>query len=270
VIALIDPFEAVAGKGLTELRAAGLQVDVGVLEDEARSLNAPYLKLLLKARPWVIAKWAMSLDGKLATRALDSRWISSEPSRRVAHELRARVDAVMVGSGTALADDPLLTARPSPLRTATRIVFDSRARLSSQSQLARTAREVPVLVAVGPNVPCAERARLESVGCEVFVCDSSEPDARLDQLLAELGRRRMTNLLVEGGGTLLGRMFDQRKLDEIHVFIAPLLVGGASAPVALAGMGVERIAEALRLAAPRIRQLDDDIYLQARTGFDSA
>ncbi|HEV3003094.1 MAG TPA: bifunctional diaminohydroxyphosphoribosylaminopyrimidine deaminase/5-amino-6-(5-phosphoribosylamino)uracil reductase RibD [Pirellulales bacterium] len=265
VVAHLDPFPAVAGSGLAELRTAGVQVESGLLEAEARALNAPYLKLLASARPWVLAKWAMTLDGKLAARSGDSRWISGEASRRVVHELRGRVDAILVGRGTAQADDPLLTARPAGPRTARRIVADTRAALPSTSRLVRTARDEPVMVAVGPEAGQSDRARLEAAGCEVFVCKAGSAAARLVELLDELGRRRMTNLLVEGGGTLLGSLFDLRQIDEVHVFISPKLVGGATAPVALAGAGVERIDQALRLESTQWRQLDDDMYLQGRT-----
>ncbi|HUY33588.1 MAG TPA: bifunctional diaminohydroxyphosphoribosylaminopyrimidine deaminase/5-amino-6-(5-phosphoribosylamino)uracil reductase RibD [Pirellulales bacterium] len=264
VVAQLDPFPAVAGRGLAELRAAGVQVEIGLLEAEARALNAPYLKLLAAGRPWVLAKWAMTLDGKLATRAGDSRWISGEASRRVVHELRGRVDAILVGRGTAQADDPLLTARPPGPRTATRIVLDTQATLASESQLVRTARDAPVLVAVGPRAPECDRARLEAAGCEVFVCRAGDSVARLAELLYELGRRRMTNVLVEGGAKLLGSFFDQRLIDEVHVFIAPLLVGGCEAPAPIAGTGVKRMDQAWSLESLQWRQLENDMYLQGR------
>ncbi|MDZ7615653.1 MAG: bifunctional diaminohydroxyphosphoribosylaminopyrimidine deaminase/5-amino-6-(5-phosphoribosylamino)uracil reductase RibD, partial [Patescibacteria group bacterium] len=135
VIAQRDPFPAVAGKGIARLQAAGIQVDVGLAEAEARELNAPYLKLLGTGRPWVMAKWAMTLDGKLATRTAESQWISGPESREIVHQLRGRVDAVIVGRGTAEHDNPALTARPPGARSATRIVLDSGASLSLDSQL---------------------------------------------------------------------------------------------------------------------------------------
>ncbi len=204
VVAQQDPFAEVAGRGVAELRAAGVEVEVGLLEPEARRLNGPYLKLLRTGRPWVLAKWAMTVDGKTATRAGSSKWISNDQSRAIVHGLRGRVDAIVVGRQTARVDDPLLTARPPGPRTAVRVVVDSRASLSSSSQLVRTAREVPVLVAAGPQAPAAERRRLEQAGCEVLVGRSESQSERLEELLGELGRRRMTNVLVEGGGLLLG------------------------------------------------------------------
>jgi diaminohydroxyphosphoribosylaminopyrimidine deaminase / 5-amino-6-(5-phosphoribosylamino)uracil reductase len=267
VVAMTDPFPQVAGGGLAELRAASVEVETGILESEARKLNAPYLKLLATGRPWIIAKWAMTLDGKIATRTGDSRWISNPASRQIVHELRGRMDAIIVGRGTAAADDPQLTARPPGPRTALRIVLDSRASLSSDSRLVRTAREAPVLVAAGSEAALSDRTRLEAAGCEVLVCSANTPQHRLQQLLDELGRRQMTNVLVEGGGVLLGSLFDARLIDELHVVIAPKLAGGEMAPGPIAGRGIDAIASALRLGEMTVREVAGDVYLQGRLDF---
>jgi diaminohydroxyphosphoribosylaminopyrimidine deaminase/5-amino-6-(5-phosphoribosylamino)uracil reductase len=264
VAAMTDPFPQVGGGGLAELRAADVEVESGVLENQARKLNAPYLKLLATSRPWVVAKWAMTLDGKIAARTGDSRWISSPASRQLVHQLRGRMDAIIVGRGTAAADDPLLTARPPGPRTALRIVVDTRASLAPASQLVRTAREVPLLVAAGVEAASADCANLQAAGCEVLVCGGATPQARLETLFDELGRRRMTNVLVEGGARLLGSLFDARLIDEAHVFIAPKLAGGAEAPSPSAGRGVETIADALALEDLAVREVAGDIYLQGR------
>lgn len=264
VVAMRDPFPQVAGGGLAELRAAGVEVDVGLMEDEARRLCGPYLKLQEIGRPWIIAKWAMTLDGKTATCRGESRWISNEPSRRIVHALRGRVDAIVVGSRTARLDDPLLTARPPGPRTALRVVLDTRATLSSESQLVRTARDVPLLVAVGSEAPAADRNRLEAAGCEVFAGPGDTPAARLDALLVELGRRRLTNVLVEGGGRLTGSLLDAGQIDEVHVFVAAKLVGGAEAPGPIAGQGVAEMSAALSLDAREVRQLGSDVYIRGR------
>ena len=226
--------------------------------------NAPYLKLVTTGRPWLIAKWAMTLDGRIATRTGDSRWISGPESRQIVHALRGRVDGILIGRGTAAADDPMLTARPASARTATRIVVDTHGALASASQLVRTAREVPVLVAVGAEASAENRERLSAAGCEVLVCSGAMPAERLEQLLDGLGRRRMTNVLVEGGSRLLGSLFDARAIDEVHVFIAPKLIGGEQAPGPLGGLGIERIADAWPLVDPRVQRLGDDLYLSGR------
>ena len=264
VAALTDPFPAVSGGGLRRLREAGLQVSTGLLAAEAERLMAPYLKLLGTGMPWVIAKWAMTLDGKLFARDGSSRWISSEAARAAVHRLRGRVDAIVIGSRTAQRDDPLLTARPPGPRIATRIVLDSSGRLSSESQLVRTAGQFPLMAAVGPECPPANRHRLQQAGCEVLVCQGQDHIQRLRWLLAELGKRRFTNVLFEGGSQVFGALLDGRLIDEVHVFIAPKLLGGAEAGTAIAGRGIETIEKAVCLDSPVVEQLEGDVYLRAR------
>jgi len=270
VVARQDPFPEVSGRGIAELRAAGIQCDVGACAAEADWVLAPFLKLIETGRPWVIAKWAMTLDGKLATRTGNSQWISSEASRAVVHQLRGRVDAVIVGSGTAQADNPLLTARPLSLadmkRVATRIVVDSEASLSLESRLVQTAADMPVLVVASESSCADRRQRLEDAGVEVLVSAGSTHVQRLAALFDELGRRRMTNVLVEGGSKLLGALFDAHAVDETHVFIAPKFAGGAAAPSPVGGEGVERMASALKLADIAIEELEGDVYVHGRVG----
>lgn len=230
VIAARDPFPAVNGGGIAALERAGLRVDVGLLEREAVRLTAPFRTLVAKGRPWVIAKWAMSLDGAMATGRRDQRWISSEASRDVVHGLRGRCDAILVGIGTALADDPLLTARPPGPRAPVRIVLDSEARLPPASRLVRTARESPVLVAVGPRAPADRVAALHTAGCEVWSGPAGDRPARMAALLGDLGARRHTNLLVEGGPRVLASFFGDRLVDEVWTFIAPRIIGHGAAP----------------------------------------
>ena len=268
VIAHLDPFPEVAGGGVRQLQEAGIDVVVGVLKHQARWLNGPFLKRIQSGRPWVIAKWAMTLDGKIGTHAGSSRWISNELSRIRVHQLRGRMDGIMVGQRTAALDDPMLTARPPGTRTAMRIVVDSRAQLSSDSQLARSATEIRTLVAAGPEVPDANRQRLEQTGCEVWVGAATDPGKRLGELLQELGRQGLTNLLVEGGGHLLGSLFDAKAIDEVHVFIASKLVGGLSAPSPLAGQGLASMADAMALQGATIEPLDGDVYIHGRTASD--
>jgi diaminohydroxyphosphoribosylaminopyrimidine deaminase/5-amino-6-(5-phosphoribosylamino)uracil reductase len=264
VVAQTDPFPAVAGQGIERLRGAGLRVDVGVLEQAARQLNAPYRMLIQHGRPWIIAKWAMTLDGKIASRTGHSRWISNERARGVVRQLRGRVDAIMVGRQTALADDPLLTAQPPGPRTATRIVADTHAALPPTSRLVQSSRTAPVLVAVGETVDQPRQRVLEEAGCEVLACPGVDAAERLQYLIWELGRRRMTNLLVEGGGQLLGSLFDRHWVDEVHVFVAAKLVGGRAAPGPVAGFGADWMPPQPSLLHPRIEVLDQDVYIWGR------
>ncbi len=268
VAAMRDPFKEVDGGGIAALQAAGITCEVGLLAGESQWLNAPYLQLVTAGRPWVIAKWAMTLDGKLATRTRDSKWISSEPSRAVVHQLRGRADAIIVGSGTAQADNPLLTARTADRadwkRTATRIVVDSQASLSPDSRLMQTAQDVPVLIATAENAAPEACQKLAAAGAEVFPCPGASNGERLASLLMELGRRKMTNVLVEGGSQLLGTLLDIRAIDEAHVFIAPKITGGNEALSPIGGEGVSTIAESLRLTDLMIDVLEGDIYVRGR------
>ena len=264
VVAHQDPFPLVAGRGIAQLRESGIQVEAGLLEQDALELNAPYLKLIRTARPWILGKWAMTLDGKLATRTGHSQWISGPAARARVQQLRGRVDAILVGRRTAELDNPLLTARPPGPRVAVRIVVDSQARLPLDSQLVRTARQTPVLVAVGPQANAEHCRRLRDAGCEVWTSTADDAQERLLQLLDELGRRRMTNLLVEGGGQLLGSLFDAGEIDEVHAFVAAKLVGGRDAPPPVAGRGVEQMSQAWALQKPIVEQLGDDLYVHGR------
>jgi diaminohydroxyphosphoribosylaminopyrimidine deaminase/5-amino-6-(5-phosphoribosylamino)uracil reductase len=261
VVARTDPFPQVSGGGVDILRAAGVTVDLGVQEPAARRLLGPYLKLLSSGRPYVHLKWAMTLDGKICTRTGASKWISNEASRRRAADLRGRMDAIIVGIGTVLADDPLLTARPPGPRVATRIVLDSRCRLPPHSKLVKTAQEAPVLIATGADgATASQRNLLEQAGVEVL--DVSGPDGRpqVSALLDALGKRRLTNVLVEGGAGVLGSFVDAREVDEVQVFIAPRILGGpGKSPVA--GQGAETIQNSLPFMDWQVEMIDGDVLL---------
>ncbi len=174
------------------------------------------------------------------------------------------MDAIIIGRETALSDDPLLTARPPGPRIALRVVLDTQALLSTVSQLVRTAAETPVLVAVGKQASPLNCQHLQSAGCEVFECPGETHIGRLHALLDELGRRKMTNVLVEGGARVLGSLLDARQIDEVHVFIAPKIIGGSEARVPFAGQGVAQMAEALCLDTPQIETIEGDIYIHGR------
>ncbi|HEY7329349.1 MAG TPA: bifunctional diaminohydroxyphosphoribosylaminopyrimidine deaminase/5-amino-6-(5-phosphoribosylamino)uracil reductase RibD [Gemmataceae bacterium] len=261
VAAMPDPFSAVAGKGAELLRQAGVTVEFGVGEAEARRLNAPYLKLLTTGLPWIHAKWAMTLDGKIATRSGDSRWVSNETSRRRVHELRGRMDAILVGIGTVLADNPQLTARPPGPRTPARIILDSHGRIPDEAIVVQTAHITPTMIATTEHMPQAKRVALQALGCEVLVLSGHHDRVSVVDLLVELGRRRFTNILVEGGSGVLGAFFDAAEIDELHVFISPRLIGSAAAMTPIGGVGVQQMADALRLTDWTNQVLDGDLYI---------
>ena len=264
VVGCEDPNPQVAARGLAELRAAGIQVETGILAVEAAELVAPFAKLITTGKPWVIAKWAATLDGKIASRTGDSQWISGEQSRAVVHLLRGRVDAILVGRGTAEADDPLLTARPPGPRTATRIVLDSVARLSPESKLVQSVDQAPLLVAVSEAAPAKRCKQLTECGAEIVVLSGDARASRVTALLEELGRRQMTNLLVEGGAEVLGTLWDLQAIDEVQVFIAPKLLGGQDAPSPIGGMGLANMSEALGMKAVLVETLGEDLHVSGR------
>ncbi len=263
VVACRDTFPKTAGKGIARLKKAGIRVDEGLLREEARSLNAPFFKLIETGRPYVIAKWAMTLDGRIATKTGDSKWISSGAARRLAHKVRGQVDAVIVGIGTVLADDPELTCRLAKGRNPKRIVLDSMARLPLQSRLVETADDVPVVVAVSAKAPRARVERLKKLGCGVLTFPAKRGRIDVARVLDWLGSMRVTNVLVEGGGEVLGSFFDAGLVDEVLVFVGPKIVGGAGKSPVL-GSGVSRLADGLRLGPLTVRKHGDTLLLRGR------
>jgi len=261
VAAIRDPFPRVDGGGLSILRSAGVPVDLGLQASAAAALNAPYLKRVSTGFPYITAKWAMTLDGKTAVASGNSQWISSPGSRSLVHQLRGRMDAILVGIGTVLADDPQLTARPAGPRTAVRIVLDSKALLPLTSRLVQTAREVPVLVAVSEQAPEDRRGALEEQGCEVVVFPG-DTHVTIIPLLAELGRRDMTNLLVEGGGRVLGSFLDSGQVDQVEAYIAPILEGGDHPHTPARGRGTLRMSDAARLRNVAYGEVEGDLWVR--------
>lgn len=266
VIAALDPTAAKPAGGVDLLRQRGLNVHVGLCRDEAVRLNAGFFKLAATGRPLVIAKWAMSADGKIAARAGSARWISSDEAREMVHQLRGRVDCVIIGSRTALSDDPLMTCRNAERRrTATRLVLCGRTVPPADSQLVRTVDRAPVLLAHPQSRRPPGLELLTEMGCEALPVEQVEgPPGRvgLGGLLDELGRRRMTNVLVEGGGEALGGFFDAGLVDRVMIFVAPLIIGGADATPAVAGTGVEQVEKALKLQDCRTTSVGPDVLIQ--------
>ena len=266
VAPLEDPNPAVAGGGFEMLRNAGIRVDVGLLAEAAAGLNAPFFKLVRQGRPWVILKWAQSLDGKIATRTGDSKWITDGTCRAHAHHTRGRVDAILVGIGTVMTDDPLLTCRAGrPRRIATRVVVDSDLRTPPRSQLVHTAGEMPTWIFCGRNAPSRRAHRLEHAGCVLHRVTKTRQGLSLPVVLDVLGRHDMTNVLVEGGGRVLGGFFDQGLADEFHIYVAPILIGGKAASGPLDAQGVPTVATAVRIPQPlRFKPLGSGLFVCTR------
>ena len=267
VVASDDPSPKAAGRGLGILRDEGVAVDMADAHEaaEARLLNQPFRKHARAGRPLVLFKSAMSLDGKVATATGDSKWISGEASRALVHRWRSQCDAVAVGIGTAKADDPQLTARfDGAGRQPRRVVFDSEGALAADAQLVRTAGEIPVTVVCSRAISRTTADRLRHAGVEVMVASGANEAARVGDALDQLGAAGLQSLLLEGGPHLAGVFLEADEIDEVRMFIAPLLMGGREARAALEAQGVERVADARRALHREVETVGDDVLVTAR------
>jgi diaminohydroxyphosphoribosylaminopyrimidine deaminase/5-amino-6-(5-phosphoribosylamino)uracil reductase len=267
VVASDDPSEKASGRGLGILRDEGVEVETldGECASAARLLNQPFRKHALTGRPHVIFKSAMTIDGKVATQTGDSKWISGEESRRLVHRWRGEVDAICVGIGTALADDPMLTARAEePQRQPRRVVFDSEGRLPLDSALVRTAHEVPLIVVVSRACTRAAADALRAAGAEVLSVGGANEQERAKNALERLGEAEIRSLLLEGGPRLAGAFLDAGEIDEMRLFMAPIALGGRSARAPFEGEGSESIAASQRAIWMSCERIGEDILIAAR------
>jgi diaminohydroxyphosphoribosylaminopyrimidine deaminase / 5-amino-6-(5-phosphoribosylamino)uracil reductase len=261
VVAMLDPNPDVSGRGVAALEAAGLTVEVGLGGASAERLNPFYLTHMRTGLPFVTAKFAASLDGRIATRTGESRWISSEASRQLAHRLRRRHDAVLVGAGTVVKDDPELTVRlDDDDRQPLRVVADSTLRIAATSRLLQSAGG-SVVIATTQAAPRERVAALEDAGAEVLVLPDAGGRVDLAALLRTLGERDVISVLAEGGAELLGALLDQRAIDAVVAILAPRLIGGAAAPAAIGGRGVAHLAEALELRDLDVERMGGDVIV---------
>jgi len=273
VVAVTDPFPEVSGRGLAILEKAGVEVRLGVLDEKARRLNAAYFKHQETGLPLVIAKWAMTLDGRLATASGESRWISSEASRRRVHEVRRISDAVLVGSQTAFADEPSLTVRhvePYPERgQPTRVILDTRLALDPTRKPARSAGDVPVIVYTSAATLAAhaeEAEALRRAGCEIVPVPPAAAGLSLTAVLQDLGKRGMSRVLVEGGAQVFGSLFAEGLVDRVMVFVSPRVLGSADALGPVAGPDGRELLQALEVADVTIEAVGPDLMIQGRVG----
>jgi diaminohydroxyphosphoribosylaminopyrimidine deaminase/5-amino-6-(5-phosphoribosylamino)uracil reductase len=267
VVASDDPTSKANGRGLGILRDEGVAVDVvdGDVGHTARLLNQPFRKHARTGRPLVVMKAAMTLDGKVATSTGDSRWISGEASRARSHRWRAELDAVAVGVGTVLADDPLLTARVEAVATQPRrVVFDSEARLPLESSLVRSIDEAPVIVIASRAAARTRTQALTAAGAEVITVAGENEAARVRAALDELGSRDVQSLLLEGGPHLAGAFLDASEIDEVRIFVAPIVAGGRQARSPIEGQGFQLIGAARRALAHGAETIGDDVLVSAR------
>lgn len=255
VAAMKDPNPAVNGRGLSLLRKSGIRVSVGLLEKEARRVNAAFSKFQKTGLPYVCSKWAMTLDGKIATRTGDSRWISCEASRKWLHQLRDEYQAILVGANTALRDDPMMRGRR---RKPVRIVLDSYARVPLDAKVVRTAHEQRTILTVSANAPQEKIRLLRRAGVEVIQLEVMD----MLVLFEELAGIGITKILVEGGGEVHASVLEAGLADEVCVFVAPKMVGGAEAKTPVEGAGLEKMAECVQLDEVTVDRIEDDVVLR--------
>ena len=262
-MAILDPNPLVAGGGKKELEAAGIRTVVGEHENEAKKLNEVFLHWVTTGRPFVIAKFAASLDGKIATRTGESRWITGPEARRYAHELRDQVDAILVGVNTIIKDNPELTTRleKKDVHHPLRVVLDSRGRAPLAARVFDPDLPGRTLVVTTEAMPQKTRQALSERGIEVLVPPADRGQVNLPALLHELGAREVTSVLVEGGSTVLGSFFAHGLVNKVVTFIAPMIIGGQEAPTAVGGSGVERLADAWRLKEIEVTKVGEDLLI---------
>ena len=262
-MAMIDPNPRVAGRGKQILEAAGIRVVVGEREAEARRLNETYIHWITTRRPFVIAKFAMSLDGKIATSTGDARWITGPQARRRVHEVRNEVDAILVGVNTVITDDPRLTTRldRADVRHPLRVILDSRGRIPLTARVLDPTLPGKTVVATTAAMPKGTQRALMERGVEVWVLPEQGGKVDIGALLERLGAQEITSLLVEGGSAVLGSFFAGGWVNKVMAFIAPVIIGGEKAPGPVGGAGVAYLADAWRLREVLVERVGDDVLI---------
>ncbi|MCD6288685.1 MAG: bifunctional diaminohydroxyphosphoribosylaminopyrimidine deaminase/5-amino-6-(5-phosphoribosylamino)uracil reductase RibD [Candidatus Hydrogenedentes bacterium] len=270
VAAMTDPNPLVAGAGFRRLKDAGIEVDVGMRQAEAGRLNEAHVKFCRTGLPFVYLKYAMSLDGKVATRTKDARWVTGEDARRRVHELRDRVDAIMVGAGTVRADDPALTTRlPDGGRDPVRIVVSTMGDLDPSARVFADDGDAPRWLAVSDGCPVERLGMFENRGVDILNCPATAQGLDLRETMRLVGERDVRTVLLEGGPTLAAAALESGIVDKIMRFIAPIVIGGMDAPSPVAGRGIERIADALRLVDVGIERVGSDVLIEGYIGRDT-
>ena len=268
VVGMPDPNPKVNGNGVGQLRRAGIAVNVGVLEERCRRLNEVFAGFITRGRPFVILKAAASIDGRTATPGGESRWITGEAARREVHRLRKGVDAILVGAETVIADDPLLTARPAPVRAERplRIVLDGRLRIPAKARLFYDDTP-PVIVVTTKGAPARKIGALEKAGAEVLTLpDRGGKKVSMKALMKRLGRRGITSVLIEGGAETHARAFEDGVVDKVVFFYAPMVIGGGRAPGMIGGDGCGNLKNAWKLDRMRTRRFGPDIMVEGYVG----
>ncbi|MBN1797412.1 MAG: bifunctional diaminohydroxyphosphoribosylaminopyrimidine deaminase/5-amino-6-(5-phosphoribosylamino)uracil reductase RibD [Spirochaetales bacterium] len=264
VIAMQDPNPLVSGNGIKQLQEAGISVEQGLLKAQARKLNEVFIKYITKKRPFVVLKTAISLDGRIATFTGDSKWITGEKARNYAHTLRSYYDAVLVGIGTVLKDDPLLNyrGRIKNITQPVRVIVDSSAKIPIECSLLKTTKKIRTIIAVTKYAVASKLKKLTNAGAEVLLTESHNDRVNLDDLLNKLGSMGITSVLVEGGGELNASFINNDLVDKLLIFIAPKIIGGARAVSFVQGKGSAKLSDCYLCEQPKLKRFGQDVLLE--------
>lgn len=280
VVGLLDPNPLVAGKGISILRNAGVEVITGIEEDKIKELNKVFLKYIKTKRPYVILKTAMTLDGKIASYTGDSKWITNEKSRELVHKLRSEMMGIVAGIGTVKSDDPMLNCRLASQQTADngqqtlstdsihqpiRIIVDTKASIPMESQIVRTAKEYRTILAVGNcQYVIGDLEMLKSQGVEILSCEEKDGHVDINDLMVKLGAMGIDSLLLEGGSCLNAAFLQANCVDEVNAFIAPKIIGGEHSKSPIGGKGIEFMKDAITLKDTEIEKIGNDVLIKCR------
>ena len=269
VVGLLDPNPLVAGKGISILKDAGIEVVYGLLEDEIKELNKVFLKYIKTKRPYVILKTAMTLDGKIASHTGDSKWITNEKSRRFVHELRSEMMGIVTGIGTVKADDPMLNCRleRQQIHQPIRIIVDTKASIPLDSQIVKTAKDYRTILAIGSSTANSQSSTvdmLKSFNVEILCCEEKDGHVDINDLTTKLGESGVDSLLLEGGSTINAAFLEADCVDEVYAFIAPKIIGGRDSKSPVGGNGIDLMKDAIILKDIKIEQFDNDILIKGK------
>ena len=270
VVGLLDPNPLVAGKGISILQNAGIEVVAGVEEEKIMELNKVFLKYIKTKRPYVLLKTAMTLDGKIASHTGDSKWITNEKSRQLVHKLRSEMMGIVAGIGTVKADDPLLNCRydgqqpSSKIHQPIRIIVDTKASISIDSQIVKTAKDYRTILAVGSQPSISKLELLKSFNVEILCCEEKGRHVDINDLMNKLGEMGIDSLLLEGGATLNAAFLEAGCVDEVYAFVAPKIIGGANSKSPIGGEGIDMMKDAIMLKDIKVEQMDNDVLIKCR------
>ena len=264
VMGIRDPNRLVSGKGIRSLRKNGIEVVTGVLKRDCERLNESFLKYIHTGRPWVILKSALSLDGKIATRAGDSQWITGSKAREYVHQLRNKVDAVLIGAGTVRSDDPRLTVRlkQGGIQNPVRVIVVGKHGVPVSARVFSNARKERVIYATFADLSASRKKTLQKMGVEILLMKRKRGQVHLPQLMDKLGAMGITSVMVEGGSEVSGNVFKEKLIDKVIYFIAPKIIGGKGVPGPVGGKGIEQLKDALQIKNMTFSRLGDDLLVE--------